>query len=220
MERKLIVFMNESRIHKEILDQLLAYYKMNAQYRNLDDKIIKSHCETKKALDNAINNDIENATIYTYDTSSLSFDLTRYGFDLYVCAWVSEINKKVYYKYLKTYNKTKKIPKFIRNILGIECSNVVKMAITEELKTLKIYEHMPEISKDLRYGHNLSKLLLGGLFNGAIMNSDNQDLATIFEDDIIVYPKDDIIVYPTRFVSKVVLTERPYKNYMNFIKLV
>ena len=48
MERKLIVFMNESRIHKEILDQLLAYYKMNAQYRNLDDKIIKSHCETKK----------------------------------------------------------------------------------------------------------------------------------------------------------------------------
>lgn len=220
MERKLIVFMNESRIHKEILDQLLAYYKMNAQYRNLDDKIIKSHCETKKAIDNVINNDIENATIYTYDTSSLSFDLTRYGFDLYVCAWVSEINKKVYYKYLKTYNKTKKIPKFIRNILGIECSNVVKMAITEGLKLLKIYEHMPEISKDLRYGHNLSKLLLGGLFNGAIMNSDNQDLATIFEDDIIVYPKDDIIVYPTRFVSKVVLTERPYKNYMNFIKLV
>ena len=220
MERKLIVFMNESRIHKEILDQLLAYYKMNAQYRNLDDKIIKSHCETKKAIDNVINNDIENATIYTYDTSSLSFDLTRYGFDLYVCAWVSEINKKVYYKYLKTYNKTKKIPKFIRNVLGIECSNVVKMAITEGLKLLKIYEHMPEISKDLRYGHNLSKLLLGGLFNGAIMNSDNQDLATIFEDDIIVYPKDDIIVYPTRFVSKVVLTERPYKNYMNFIKLV
>ena len=212
MERKLIVFMNESRIHKEILDQLLAYYKMNAQYRNLDDKIIKSHCETKKAIDNVINNDIENATIYTYDTSSLSFDLTRYGFDLYVCAWVSEINKKVYYKYLKTYNKTKKIPKFIRNVLGIECSNVVKMAITEGLKLLKIYEHMPEISKDLRYGHNLSKLLLGGLFNGAIMNSDNQDLATIFEDDIIVYP--------TRFVSKVVLTERPYKNYMNFIKLV
>ena len=220
MERKLIVFMNESRIHKEILDQLLAYYKMNAQYRNLDDKIIKSHCETKKAIDNVINNDIENATIYTYDTSSLSFDLTRYGFDLYVCAWVSEINKKVYYKYLKTYNKTKKIPKFIRNILGIECSNVVKMAITEGLKLLKIYEHMPEISKDLRYGHNLSKLLLGGLFNGAIMNSDNQDLAAIFEDDIIVYPKDDLIVYPTRFVSKVVLTERPYKNYMNFIKLV
>ena len=220
MERKLIVFMNESRIHKEILDQLLAYYKMNAQYRNLDDKIIKSHCETKKAIDNVINNDIENATIYTYDTSSLSFDLTRYGFDLYVCAWVSEINKKVYYKYLKTYNKTKKIPKFIRNILGIECSNVVKMAITEGLKLLKIYEHMPEISKDLRYGHNLSKLLLGGLFNGAIMNSDNQDLATIFEDDIIVYPKDDIIVYPTRFVSKVVLTEHPDKNYMNFIKLV
>ena len=220
MERKLIVFMNESRIHKEILDQLLAYYKMNAQYRNLDDKIIKSHCETKKAIDNVINNDIENATIYTYDTSSLSFDLTRYGFDLYVCAWVSEINKKVYYKYLKAYNKTKKIPKFIRNVLGIECSNVVKMAITEGLKLLKIYEHMPEISKDLRYGHNLSKLLLGGLFNGAIMNSDNQDLATIFEDDIIVYPKDDIIVYPTRFVSKVVLTERPYKNYMNFIKLV
>ena len=94
------------------------------------------------------------------------------------------------------------------------------MAITEGLKLLKIYEHMPEISKDLRYGHNLSKLLLDGLFNGAIMNSDNQDLATIFEDDIIVYPKDDIIVYPTRFVSKVVLTERPYKNYMNFIKLV
>ena len=44
------------------------------------------------------------------------------------------------------------------------------------------------------------------------MNSDNQDLATIFEDDITVYP--------ARFVSKVVLTERPDKNYMNFIKLV
>ena len=212
MERKLIVFMNESRIHKAILDQLLTYNKMDTQYRNLDDKIIKSHCETKKAIDNVINNDIENATIYTYDTSSLSFDLTRYGFDLYVCAWVSKIDKKAYYEYLKTYNKTKKIPKFIRNILGIECSNVVKMAITEGLKLLKIYEHMPEISKDLRYGHNLSKLLLGGLFNGAIMNSDNQDLATIFEDDIIVYP--------ARFVSKVVLTERLDKNYMNFIKLV
>ena len=212
MERKLIVFMNESRIHKEILDQLLAYYKMNAQYRNLDDKIIKSHCETKKAIDNVINNDIENATIYTYDTSSLSFDLTRYGFDLYVCAWVSKINKNFYYEQLKIYNKTKKIPKFIRNILGIECSNVVKMAITEGLKLLKIYEHMPEISKDLRYGHNLSKLLLGGLFNDAIMNSDNQDLATIFEDDITVYP--------ARFISKVVLTEHPDKNYMNFIKLV
>ena len=203
MKRKLIVFMNESRNHKAILDQLI--------YRSLDDKIIKSHCETKKAIDNVINNDIENATIYTYDTSSLSFDLTHYGFELYVCAWVSKINKNFYYKYLKTYNKTKKIPKFIRNVLGIECSNVVKMTNIEELKSLKIYEHMPEINKDLRYGHNLSKLLLGGLFNDAIMNSD-QDLATIFEDDITVYP--------ARFVSKVVLTERPDENCMHFIKLV
>lgn len=209
MERKLIVFMNESGIHKSILDHSLA--ESDEIYRSLDDKIIKSHCETKKAIDNVINNNIENATIYTYDTSSLSFDLTRYGFDLYVCAWVSKINKKFYYEQLKIYNKTKKIPKFIRNILGIECSNVVKKAITEELKLLKICEHMPEIDKDLRYGHNLSKLLLGGLFNGAIMDSD-QDLATIFEDDITVYP--------TRFVSKVVLTERPDENYMNFIKLV
>lgn len=212
MERKLIVFMNESRSHKAVLDQLLADHKMDVQYRNLDDKIIKSHCETKKAIDNVINNDIENATIYTYDTSSLSFDLTRYGFDLYVCAWVSKINKKIYYEYLKTYNKTKKIPKFIRNILGIECSNVVKMAVTEELKSLKICEHMPEIDKDLRYGHNLSKLLLGGLFNDAIMNSNNQNLATMFEDNTTVYP--------VRFISKVVLTERPDKNHMNFIKLV
>ena len=204
MKRKLIVFMNESRNHK-------AIHKMDIRYHDLDDKIIKSHCETKKAIDNVINDDIENATIYTYDTSSLSFDLTHYGFELYVCAWVSKINKNFYYKYLKTYNKTKKIPKFIRNILGIECSNVVKMTNIEELKSLKIYEHMPEINKDLRYGHNLSKLLLGGLFNDAIMNSD-QDLATIFEDDITVYP--------ARFVSKVVLTERPDKNYMNFIKLV
>ena len=209
MERKLIVFMNESGIHKSILDHSLA--ESDEIYRSLDDKIIKSHCETKKAIDNVINNNIENATIYTYDTSSLSFDLTHYGFELYVCAWVSKINKNFYYKYLKTYNKTKKIPKFIRNILGIECSNVVKMTNIEELKSLKIYEHMPEINKDLRYGHNLSKLLLGGLFNDAIMNSD-QDLAAIFEDDITVYP--------TRFVSKVVLTERPDENYMNFIKLV
>ena len=212
MERKLIVFMNESGNHKAILDHSLDDCNLDKIYRSLDDKIIKSHCETKKAIDNVINNNIENATIYTYDTSSLSFDLTRYGFDLYVCAWVSKINKNFYYEQLKIYNKTKKIPKFIRNILGIECSNVVKMAITEELKTLKIYEHMPEISKDLRYGHNLSKLLLGGLFNDAIMNSDNQDLATIFEDDITVYP--------ARFISKVVLTEHPDKNYMNFIKLV
>ena len=212
MERKLIVFMNESGNHKAILDHSLDDCNLDKIYRSLDDKIIKSHCETKKAIDNVINNDIENATIYTYDTSSLSFDLTRYGFDLYVCAWVSKINKNFYYEQLKIYNKTKKIPKFIRDILGIECSNVVKMAITEELKTLKIYEHMPEISKDLRYGHNLSKLLLGGLFNDAIMNSDNQDLATIFEDDITVYP--------ARFISKVVLTEHPDKNYMNFIKLV
>ena len=212
MERKLIVFMNESGNHKAILDHSLDDCNLDKIYRSLDDKIIKSHCETKKAIDNVINNNIENATIYTYDTSSLSFDLTRYGFDLYVCAWVSKINKNFYYEQLKIYNKTKKIPKFIRDILGIECSNVVKMAITEELKTLKIYEHMPEINKDLRYGHNLSKLLLGGLFNDAIMNSDNQDLATIFEDDITVYP--------ARFISKVVLTEHPDKNYMNFIKLV
>ena len=212
MERKLIVFMNESGNHKAILDHSLDDCNLDKIYRSLDDKIIKSHCETKKAIDNVINNNIENATIYTYDTSSLSFDLTRYGFDLYVCAWVSKINKNFYYEQLKIYNKTKKIPKFIHDILGIECSNVVKMAITEELKTLKIYEHMPEISKDLRYGHNLSKLLLGGLFNDAIMNSDNQDLATIFEDDITVYP--------ARFISKVVLTEHPDKNYMNFIKLV
>ena len=205
MKRKLIVFMNESRNHK-------AIHKMDIRYHDLDDKIIKSHCETKKAIDNVINDDIENATIYTYDTSSLSFDLTRYGFDLYVCAWVSKINKNFYYEQLKIYNKTKKIPKFIRDILGIECSNVVKMTNIEELKSLKIYENMPEINKALRYGHNLSKLLLGGLFNDAIMNSDNQDLATIFEDDITVYP--------ARFVSKVVLTERPDKNYMNFIKLV
>lgn len=212
MERKLIVFINESRKHKAILDQLLVDHKMDEAYRNLDDKIIKSHCKTKEAIDNVINNNIENATIYTYDTSSLSFDLTRYGFDLYVCAWVSKINKNAYYEHLKTYNKTKRIPKFIRNILGIECSNVVKMAITEELKLLKIYEHMPEIDKDLRYGHNLSKLLLGGLFNDAIMNSNNQGLATIFEDNITVYP--------VRFISKVVLTDRLDKNYMNFIKLV
>ena len=212
MERKLIVFMNESGNYKAILDHSLGDCNLDKIYRSLDDKIIKSHCETKKAIDNVINNNIENATIYTYDTSSLSFDLTRYGFDLYVCAWVSKINKNFYYEQLKIYNKTKKIPKFIRNILGIECSNVVKNAITEELKSLKIYEHMPEISKDLRYGHNLSKLLLGGLFNDAIMNSDNQDLATIFEDDITVYP--------ARFISKVVLTEHPDKNYMNFIKLV
>ena len=213
MKRKLIVFMNESGNHKAVLDQSLADHKSDEIYRDLDDKIIKSHCETKKAIDNVINNNIENATIYTYDTSSLSFDLTRYGFDLYVCAWVSKINKKVYYEYLKTYNKTKKIPKFIRNILGIECSNIVKMAITEGLKLLKICEHMPEIDKDLRYGHNLSKLLLGGLFNDAIMNSDNQNLDIMYEDGIPV-------LYPASFISKVVLTERPDKNHMNFIKLV
>lgn len=86
------------------------------------------------------------------------------------------------------------------------------MITTEELKSLKIYEHMPEIDKDLRYGHNLSKLLLGGLFNDAIMNSNNQDLATMFEYNITVYP--------VRFISKVVLTDRLDKNYMNFIKLV
>ena len=205
MKRKLIVFMNESRNHRAILDQSI--------YRSLDDKIIKSHCETKKAIDNVINNNIENTTIYTYDTSSLSFDLTHYGYELYVCASVSKINKNFYYKYLKTYNKTKKIPKFIRNILGIECSNVVKMTNIEELKSLKIYEHMPEINKDLRYGHNLSKLLLGGLFNDAIMNSDNQNLDIMYEDGIPV-------LYPVSFISKVVLTERPDKNHMNFIKLV
>ena len=213
MKRKLIVFMNESGNHKAVLNHSLADCQMDVRYRNLDDKIIKSHCETKKAIDNVINNNIENTTIYTYDTSSLSFDLTRYGFDLYVCAWVSEINKKFYYEQLKIYNKTKKIPKFIRNILGIECSNVVKKAITEELKLLKICEHMPEIDKDLRYGHNLSKLLLGGLFNDAIMNSDNQNLDIMYEDGIPV-------LYPASFISKVVLTERPDKNHMNFIKLV
>ena len=215
MKRKLIVFINESRKHKAILDHLLADSESDALYCELDNNIIKSHNSTREAIDNVINNDIENATIYTYDTSSLSFDLTRYGFDLYVCAWVNKIGKKMYEKYLKSYIRAKKIPKFIRNILGIECSNVINMITTEELKSLKIYEHMPEINKDLRYGHNLSKLLLGGLFNDAIMNSDNQDLATIFEDDITV-----LTVYPARFVSKVVLTEHPDKNYMNFIKLV
>ena len=46
--------MNESRNH--ILDQLSADHKSDEIYRSLDDKIIKSHCETKKAIDNVINN--------------------------------------------------------------------------------------------------------------------------------------------------------------------
>lgn len=126
MKRKLVVFMNESRNHKAILDQLLADHESDEIYRSLDDKIIKSHCKTKKAIDNVINNNIENTTIYTYDTSSLSFYLTRYGFDLYVC---------------------------------------------------------------------------------------NQNLDIMYEDGIPV-------LYPASFISKVVLTERPDKNHMNFIKLV
>ena len=56
MERKLIVFMNESGIHKSILDHSLA--ESDEIYHSLDDKIIKSHCETKKAIDNVINNNI------------------------------------------------------------------------------------------------------------------------------------------------------------------
>ena len=218
MGRKLIVFINESRRHKAFLDHLLADSKSDALYCELDNNIIKSHNSTREAIDNVINNDIREATIYTYDTSSLSFDLTHHGFDLYVCAWVNKISKKMYEKYLKSYIRAKKIPKFIRNILGIECSNVINMITTEELKSLKIYEHMPEIDKDLRYGHNLSKLLLGGLFNDAIMNSDKQSIAVTLKD---ANGDDDITVLsPTSFITKVMLTEDSHKNYMRFIKLV
>ena len=212
MGRKLIVFVNESRRYKSLLEQeYLPAECESVLYRELDSKIIKSHNSTREAIDNVINNDIRHATICTYDINSLSFDLTHHGFDLYVCAWVNKIDKKMYNKHLKSYNKTKKIPKFIRNILGIKCSNVVNMIATEEIKSLKIYEHMSEIDKDLRYGHNLSKLLLGGLFNDAIMNSKQNNADVTY---------DVAILSPTSYVTKVVLTDDSYKNYMRLIKLV
>lgn len=213
MGRKLIVFVNESRRYKSLLEQeyLTTDCKSDVLYRELDSKIIKSHNSTREAIDNVINNNIRHATICTYDINSLSFDLTHYGFDLYVCAWVNKINKKMYNKYLKSYNKTKKIPKFIRNILGIKRSNVVNMIATEEIKSLKIYEHMSEIDKDLRYGHNLSKLLLGGLFNDAIMNSKQNNADVTY---------DVAVLSPASYVTKVVLTDDKHKNYMRFIKLV
>ena len=212
MGRKLIVFVNESRRHKAFLDRLLADCESDALYCELDSKIIKSHNNTKEAIDNVINNNIRHATICTYDINSLSFDLTHHGFDLYVCAWVNKINKKTYEKHLKSYIKAKKIPEFIRNILGIKCSNVVDMITTEELKSLKIYEHMPEIDKDLRYGHNLSKLLLGGLFNDAIMNSKQNNIDVTY--DVAALSS------PASFISKVALTKDSRKNYMRLIKLV
>lgn len=213
MGRKLIVFVNESRRYKSLLEQeyLTTDCKSDVLYRELDSKIIKSHNSTREAIDNVINNNIRHATICTYDINSLSFDLTHHGFDLYVCAWVNKINKKMYNKYLKSYNKTKKIPKFIRDILGIKCSNVVNMIATEEIKSLKIYEHMSEIDKDLRYGHNLSKLLLGGLFNDAIMNSKQNNADVTY---------DVAVLSPASYVTKVVLTDDKHKNYMRFIKLV
>lgn len=212
MGRKLIVFVNESRRHKAVLeDRLTTDCKSDALYRELDSKIIKSHNSTMEAIDNVINNNIRHATICTYDINSLSFDFTHHGFDLYVCAWVNKINKKMYNKHLKCYNKTKKIPKFIRNILGIKRSNIVNMIATEEIKSLKIYEHMSEIDKDLRYGHNLSKLLLGGLFNDAIMNSKQNN-----ED--VTY--DVAVLSPVSYVTKIMLTDDSHKNYMRLIKLV
>lgn len=212
MGRKLIVFVNESRRYKSLLEQeYLPAECESVLYRELDSKIIKSHNSTREAIDNVINNDIRHATICTYDINSLSFDLTHHGFDLYVCAWVNKIDKKMYNKYLKSYNKTKKIPKFIRDILGIKCSNVVNMIATEEIKSLKIYEHMSEIDKDLRYGHNLSKLLLGGLFNDAIMNSKQNNADVTY---------DVAILSPASYVTKIVLTDDSHKNYMRFIKLV
>lgn len=211
MGRKLIVFVNESRRHKAFLDHLTTDCESDVLYCELDSKIIKSHNSTREAIDNVINNNIWHATICTYDINSLSFDLTHHGFDLYVCAWVNKINKKMYNKYLKSYNKTKKIPKFIRNILGIKCSNVVNMIATEEIKSLKIYEHMSEIDKDLRYGHNLSKLLLGGLFNDAIMNSKQNNADVTY---------DVAVLSPASYVTKVMLTDDSHKNYMRLIKLV
>lgn len=212
MGRKLIVFVNESRRYKSLLEQEhLPAECESVLYREFDSKIIKSHNSTREAIDNVINNNIRHATICTYDINSLSFDLTHHDFDLYVCAWVNKINKKMYNKYLKSYNKTKKIPKFIRDILGIKCSNVVNMIATEEIKSLKIYEHMSEIDKDLRYGHNLSKLLLGGLFNDAIMNSKQNNADVTY---------DVAVLSPASYVTKVVLTDDQHKNYMRFIKLV
>lgn len=213
MGRKLIVVVNESRRrYKSLLEQeYLPSECESVLYREFDGKIIKSHNSTREAIDNVINNNIRHATICTYDINSLSFDLTHHGFDLYVCAWVNKINKKMYNKYLKSYNKTKKIPKFIRDILGIKCSNVVNMIATEEIKSLKIYEHMSEIDKDLRYGHNLSKLLLGGLFNDAIMNSKQNNADVTY---------DVAVLSPASYVTKVVLTDDKHKNYMRFIKLV
>lgn len=212
MGRKLIVFVNESRRYKSLLEQEhLPAECESVLYREFDSKIIKSHNSTREAIDNVINNNIRHATICTYDINSLSFDLTHHGFDLYVCAWVNKINKKMYNKYLKSYNKTKKIPKFIRNILGIKCSNVVNMIATEEIKSLKIYEHMSEIDKDLRYGHNLSKLLLGGLFNDAIMNSKQNNADVTY---------DVAVLSPASYVTKVMLTDDSHKNYMRLIKLV
>jgi len=212
MGRKLIVFVNESRIYKSLLEQEhLPAECESVLYREFDSKIIKSHNSTREAIDNVINNNIRHATICTYDINSLSFDLTHHGFDLYVCAWVNKINKKMYNKYLKSYNKTKKIPKFIRDILGIKCSNVVNMIATEEIKSLKIYEHMSEIDKDLRYGHNLSKLLLGGLFNDAIMNSKQNNADVTY---------DVAVLSPVSYITKVVITDDQHKNYMRFIKLV
>ena len=212
MGRKLIVFVNESGRYKSLLEQeYLPAECESVLYREFDSKIIKSHNSTREAIDNVINNNIRHATICTYDINSLSFDLTHHGFDLYVCAWVNKIDKKMYNKYLKSYNKTKKIPKFIRDILGIKCSNVVNMIATEEIKSLKIYEHMSEIDKDLRYGHNLSKLLLGGLFNDAIMNSKQNNADITY---------DVAVLSPASYVTKVVLTNDQHKNYMRFIKLV
>ena len=212
MGRKLIVFVNESGRYKSLLEQeYLPAECESVLYREFDSKIIKSHNSTREAIDNVINNNIRHATICTYDINSLSFDLTHHGFDLYVCAWVNKIDKKMYNKYLKSYNKTKKIPKFIRDILGIKCSNVVNMIATEEIKSLKIYEHMSEIDKDLRYGHNLSKLLLGGLFNDAIINSKQNNADITY---------DVAVLSPASYVTKVVLTNDQHKNYMRFIKLV
>ena len=85
------------------------------------------------------------------------------------------------------------------------------MIATEEIKSLKIYEHMSEIDKDLRYGHNLSKLLLGGLFNDAIMNSKQNNADVTY---------DVAVLSPASYVTKVVLTDDKHKNYMRFIKLV
>lgn len=132
------------------MNNLVVFLNLpDLKYTSYQDEVLYNHIDTTRAIDNFLNSN--NKWVYTTDLISLNFDIIdrdTYNSNIYLACFYDKFTMKPMTKFDKT-------DKIILKLLPIaKCNEIIQ-----------------NTSKEIRIGHSLMKLVVGGHFNLALERS-------------------------------------------------